>query len=156
VLKILISIGLAARTVAAFAPVLDNGFVNFDDGQYVGSNPRVQAGLTRASMARALTTTDACNWHPLTWWSLQLDRELYGPGPRGFHLTNLILHAANVLLLFLTLGRMTGTVWQSAWSRPCLPCTPFTLSPWPGWPSARMCSAPHCRRYHRWPASGPP
>src|SRR5207248_6243560 len=54
------------------------------------------------------------NWHPLTWLSLQLDYELFGLRPWGYHLSNLLLHTANTLLLFLVLRRMTGAVWRSA------------------------------------------
>jgi hypothetical protein len=83
-------------------------FVDYDDNLYVTANPHVQEGLTRAGVRWAFTTFAAANWHPLTWISLMLDWSIGGPGPRIFHLTNLILHLANVLLLFFILDRMTG------------------------------------------------
>src|SRR5207302_6943159 len=95
-------------------PALDNGFVNIDDGDYVGQNRHVQTGLTGSNVRWALTTPHASNWHPLTWWSLQLDSTLFGARPWGFHLTNFLLHTANVVLLFLVLNRMTGALWRSA------------------------------------------
>ena len=44
-----------------------------------------------------------------------LDCQLYGLNPAGHHLTNVLLHAASSVLLFLVLLRMTGDLWPSAW-----------------------------------------
>jgi tetratricopeptide (TPR) repeat protein len=112
--ELLIAGLLVAASFAVFGPACRNGFVDLDDDDYVTENRHVQAGLTGAGIRWALTTTHAANWHPLTWSSLQLDRQLFGPEPWGFHLTNLLLHASNAVLLFLALGRMTGTLWRSA------------------------------------------
>jgi tetratricopeptide (TPR) repeat protein len=114
--EICVSIALALLTLAAFWPLCTRayGFVNFDDDDYVANNPHVQAGLTRAGFTWAFTTYTALNWHPLTWLSLQLDAQLHGLDPRGFHLTNLLLHAASTVVLFLALRGMTGAVWRSA------------------------------------------
>jgi tetratricopeptide (TPR) repeat protein len=110
-----IGLALAALTLTVYSPCFRHPFVNFDDEEYVTRNPHVQAGLTAGGVRWAFTTLDCGNWHPLTWLSLQLDATLYG-GLRagGFHLTNVLLHAASTLLLFLVLGRMTGAVWRSA------------------------------------------
>jgi tetratricopeptide (TPR) repeat protein len=105
---------LGALTWLPFRQVLDADFVNYDDPQYVTDNPHVRAGLSAESARWAFTTTEACNWHPLTWLSLQLDYELFGLRPWGYHLTNVLLHIANTLLLFLVFRRMTGAVWRSA------------------------------------------
>src|SRR5258708_40055561 len=100
----LIAAFLAAGTLVAYARVGNNEFVNWDDGVYVTENARVQAGLSLQSIAWAWRATVTGNWHPLTRMSLQLDWHLFGLKPWGFHLTNLILHAANVLLLFPVLA----------------------------------------------------
>ena len=71
------------------------GFVNFDDGDYFSSNYHVRAGLTWKGVLWAFQTGYASNWHPLTWLSLMLDAQLFGIGPAGPHLINVILHAAN-------------------------------------------------------------
>src|SRR5262249_6840692 len=63
-----------------YGPALENGFVNFDDDWYVTNNPQVLGGLEPRGMLWALTSTHAANWHPLTWWSLQFDAALFGPG----------------------------------------------------------------------------
>src|SRR5438105_4733115 len=114
--ELLISLILVLATLALYGRgVLRNDFVNYDDPQYVANNPPVQAGLTWHGFLWAWTTTHMGNWHPLNWLSLQLDTQLYGwNDPRGFHATNLLLHAGSVVLLFWALRRMTGSVWPSA------------------------------------------
>jgi tetratricopeptide (TPR) repeat protein len=114
--EVCIGLLLVVLIGVAFGRVLgrDFEFVSFDDYEYVKENPQVHAGLTGTSLGWALTTSWAYNWHPLTWVSLQLDYELYGLDPRGYHLTNLLLHSANAVLLFWVLRRMTGAVWRSA------------------------------------------
>src|SRR5579885_3026895 len=108
-------VALVALTLGALGHACWNGFVNFDDDGYVVHNRHVQAGLTAPGLLWAVTTTHAANWHPLTWLSLQLDASLYGPSSAwGFHLTNLLSHAAAVVLLFLALRLMTGAAWRSA------------------------------------------
>ncbi|NIQ87873.1 MAG: hypothetical protein GWN93_01765, partial [Deltaproteobacteria bacterium] len=74
----------------------------------------VHKGLTRESFIWAFTTTDEANWHPLTWLSHMVDCQLYGLNPAGHHLTNVLLHSASTVLLFLILLGMTGSRWRSA------------------------------------------
>ena len=105
---------LIGLTVTVFWPVWRFDFINFDDPIYVSENPQVLHGLTHESATWALTTGYASNWHPLTWMSLMLDVQLFGSKPAIHHSVNLFFHAANVLLLFLVLSRMTGTFWRSA------------------------------------------
>jgi tetratricopeptide (TPR) repeat protein len=106
---------LAAAVLAVFWPALRCGFVDYDDLDYVTSNTHVQHGLNWQAVHWALTTAHAANWHPLTWVSHMLDCQLYGLQPAGHHLTSLLLHLANALLLFLLLNRLTGALWPSAW-----------------------------------------
>jgi Flp pilus assembly protein TadD len=103
-------------TLAAFSPLCSDAyeFLNLDDPLYVSRNPQVQAGLTPGGVAWAFTTYHADNWHPLTWLSLELDGQFYGLHPAGYHLTNVLLHVAAVLLLFAVLRSLTGAVWRSA------------------------------------------
>src|SRR5712671_3943877 len=98
---------------ATYFPVTRHGFVNYDDQDYITENLQVQSGLTWESAAWAFSSTWAANWHPLTWLSHMLDWQLYGPNAGGHHLSSLILHAANALLLWLILQRMTGAFWRS-------------------------------------------
>ncbi len=121
--RLALSLLLAAATVGLFLPVLGHGFVDYDDDVYVYRNPHVVRGFDGGGVEWALTSTDALNWHPLTWLSLELDSELHGlstdapPYARsapGFHATSLLLHAANTVLLFILLARLTGANGRSA------------------------------------------
>jgi Tfp pilus assembly protein PilF len=105
---------LAAAVAAVFWRALDCGFVNYDDPGYVSSNPHVQSGFTLDGVVWAFTSGDESNWHPVTWLSHMLDAQVFGMHPGGHHFTNLLLHTANVILLFLLLRRMTGKLWPSA------------------------------------------
>jgi len=108
------SLLLALATLACFWPVAFHDFVNYDDADYVGSNPHVLDGLSWAGLSWAFTTGHASNWHPLTWISHMLDVQLFGLWPGGHHLISLALHLANTLLLFAVLRRMTSAYWRSA------------------------------------------
>jgi tetratricopeptide (TPR) repeat protein len=89
----------------SYAPRCD--FVNFDDGDYVYANENVKQGLTHENLRWLTTAVVSGNWHPLTMLSLLLDRELHGDWPGGYHLSNVLLHAANVVLVFLFFVRAT-------------------------------------------------
>src|ERR1017187_4139886 len=111
--KGLICPALGLITLAIFAPALTHDFLVYDDQVYVTENAHVQAGLTWQGVAWAFRSCAASNWHPVTWLSHMLDCQLYGLRPAGHHLTNVLLHTANTLLLFLVLSRMTGAMWRS-------------------------------------------
>ncbi|HOW79011.1 MAG: tetratricopeptide repeat protein [Verrucomicrobia bacterium] len=104
---VLMGMALVAATLVAFGPILRNGFVSYDDRDYVLENAQVLAGLSWAGVKWAFTAGHAGNWHPLTWLSHQLDVQLFGRRAWGHHLTSLLLHAANAVLLFLVLRRAT-------------------------------------------------
>jgi tetratricopeptide (TPR) repeat protein len=110
----LIFILLTGCTFFAYWQVDKFDFVSFDDHQYVSKNPHVMSGFNKKNLFWAFTTFEAANWHPLTWLSHTLDCQLYGEKPAGHHLTNLMLHIANTLLLFFILRVMTGSMWKSA------------------------------------------
>jgi tetratricopeptide (TPR) repeat protein len=110
----LICLGLSLAVLAAYGPVWSAGFITYDDPVYVTANPHVQGGLSWAGLIWAFTTVHASMWHPLTWLSYLVDSQLYGMNPGGFHFTNVLLHLANSILLFLLLQRMTRAQWPSA------------------------------------------
>ena len=112
--KLIVCLLLFLATLAVFWQVKNHDFINLDDEQYVTQNPNVRAGLTFKGVAWSFTTAYADFWHPLTWLSHMLDWQLFGPWAGGHHLTSLILHAANAVLLFLALMALTGAFWQSA------------------------------------------
>ena len=109
-----VCLALIAANLIVFASVWHHDFVNYDDDQYVTTNPVVARGLTWHGVSWAFTTGYAVNWHPLTWLSHMLDVQLYGLDPGPHHLTNLLLHIASTLLLFGLLHRMTGALGRSA------------------------------------------
>ena len=111
---LLVCVFLAAVTFAVYWPVLKHDFVKYDDDKYITDNRRVRQGLSWESVAWAFTEAHFCMWHPVTTLSQMLDCELYGLSPGPHHLTSLLIHVANVVLLFLVFKRMTGTVWASA------------------------------------------
>ena len=113
-LKLAVALLLVTAVVAVFHPVLGNDFVNYDDDRYITHNRNVEAGLTRESVAWAFGSLHGANWFPLTRLSWMLDAEIFGIEAWGFHLTNLLLHAANSVLLFLAFLRLTGATWRSA------------------------------------------
>jgi hypothetical protein len=112
--RVLICVGLAALTVLVYWPVLNAEFINYDDPDYVTDNEQVTGGLSWGGIVWAFSTVHAANWHPATWLSHMLDAQLFGLNPARHHLINLMLHAANSILLFLMLERHTRARWRSA------------------------------------------
>src|ERR1044071_5938860 len=96
-----------------FGQTLRHEFVNDDDEEYIHANSRITNGLTLDGIQWAFTHVHAANWHPLTNISHMLDCQLYGLQPWGHHLTNVLLHAAAAIFLFLALRQLTGAHWPS-------------------------------------------
>jgi tetratricopeptide (TPR) repeat protein len=105
---------LAAAATIAFQQVSQCDFINYDDPSYVTENIHIRQGITIQAIRWAFTTGYAANWHPVTWMSHMLDVQLFGLKPRWHHLTNLLFHIANTLLLFFVFHRMTKAPWKSA------------------------------------------
>ena len=118
---------LAVTTLAVYSPVIAHPFINYDDRDYVTENQHVQAGLSAQTIAWAFTSTDQANWHPLTWFSHAFDCEVYGLNPHGHHLTSVLIHTANVLLLFLLLQWATGATGASAMVAALFALHPFNV-----------------------------
>jgi tetratricopeptide (TPR) repeat protein len=112
--SLVICLVLALVTLAVYWPVTSHQFIIFDDDDYITDNSHVTAGLTWPGIVWAFTTDHAANWHPLTWISHMADCQIYGVKPGGHHLTNVLFHIANTLLLFLLLKQMTAAIWRSA------------------------------------------
>jgi protein O-mannosyl-transferase len=109
-----ISLGLVAITLLVYWRVTGFEFVTYDDPDFITSNPHVQAGLTASSFKWAWHSNVARNWHPVTMLTHMLDCQLYQLKAGRHHLTNLLIHVANTLLLFYVLRLMTGAMWRSA------------------------------------------
>jgi tetratricopeptide (TPR) repeat protein len=110
----LLAAGLLATTiVAAYLPLSSAGFINYDDPEYVVDNPHVNTGLSWSNIAWAFTHRHSANWHPLTWISHMADVRMFGLHPGGHHLTSLLLHIVNTVLVLYLLALMTGAFWRS-------------------------------------------
>jgi len=133
---------LAGLILALYFQVIHHGFINLDDWQYVVENPDIRSGLSFQSLRWAFTTLHASNWHPLTWLSHMVDYEVYGLNAGGHHMTSLLFHILNTVLLFLVLARMTGAPGRSIVVAALFALHPCTWNPWPGWRKERMSSAP--------------
>lgn len=110
----MICLVLVIATVAVYWRVRGFDFVNFDDPDYISENPMIRGGLTFKSVVWAFTHYYSGNWHPATWISLMLDCQIFGLHSGGSHLVNVAFHAANTVLLFILLHRLTGALWRSA------------------------------------------
>ena len=109
--NLLVSLLLVVFTLLLYNRANQLAFTNYDDHQYVSENPHVRAGLTWATVKWSLTSIEQANWHPLTWMSHALDCQSFHLNPAGHHFTSVLLHALNVVLLFLLLAwstRRTG------------------------------------------------
>ena len=108
-----IALILVIAIMAVYIQVVTFDFISYDTATYVYENQHVKAGLTKESINWAFTATYASNWHPLTWLSHMLDVQLFGLNPGWHHLTNVIFHTFNALLLFWVFCLLTGNVWRS-------------------------------------------
>lgn len=110
---VLLCLLLAVGTIALYARVAHDTFLRYDDDHYVTDNVHVRAGLHWNTAVWAFTSFDEANWHPLTWLSHALDVQLFGLNPARHHEVNVVIHAANAILLFLLLQSLTGFTWRS-------------------------------------------
>jgi tetratricopeptide (TPR) repeat protein len=110
----LIAIALGCLTVLLFIRAVGFDFIDLDDWIYVKQNPRVLAGLSWENIGWAFSTLKGANYLPLTWLGYMSIAQLFGPGPAGFHLANVLLHATNSVLVFLLLVDLTRARWRSA------------------------------------------
>jgi protein O-mannosyl-transferase len=106
---------LVAACVVLYAPTVNYDFIDLDDRFNINENPRLKDGLTPGNVVWAMTTNFGDYWHPMMWITLMGDVEIWGGlDPRGFHLTNVILHTLASVLAFAALRCITGAFWPSA------------------------------------------
>jgi tetratricopeptide (TPR) repeat protein len=117
-IRVVASLMIVILIMAAFWPLKDCQFVNFDDDVYVYENGCIKEGLTWdciqwAFSSESIVKGSLAIWHPVTWISLMLDHGLFGLNPSGYHLINLLLHILNSILVFFIFQQMTSKPWQS-------------------------------------------
>src|SRR5271154_1438349 len=93
-----ICLALTAMTFAVFGQSAGFGFINLDDNIYVYENARVAGGLSLKGLGWVFSHAECSLYHPLTMLSLMGDYQLYGLRAGGYHVTNVLLHAASVIL----------------------------------------------------------
>jgi len=113
-LAVILALALVIIAAAAYSPVRQHAFLQFDDADYVVENGAVRAGLTWAGLKWAFSTPYAGNWHPLTWISHMADVQMFGMDAGLHHLSSLFLHLLTTLLVFRLLTRLTGAMGASA------------------------------------------
>ena len=109
-----IALALGLATALLYARVLGFEFFDMDDPEHLLQNPQVFRGLTAEGLRWAFHTTLSGNWIPLTWISQQAAFSLFGAAPAGHHALSVLLHVANVLLVFALLSVLTGRTRRSA------------------------------------------
>lgn len=109
-----ICVVLALLVIIPYAQVAKFEFLLCDDNDYITTSPTVMAGITWEGVKWAFLAPHASNWHPLTWLSHMLDCQLFGLNAGPHHVVNMLIHAANAVLLFLAVRMMTGSLWRSA------------------------------------------
>ena len=110
----LLSLILFLAALILYCSTANNAFINYDDPAYVTANTHVLQGLSWSNITWALSATFEANWFPLTWISHMADVQAFGTNPGGHHIVNVLLHATNVVLLFLILWKSTTKLLRSA------------------------------------------
>lgn len=111
-----IGLFLAVLVMAIYGQVWRFDFVNYDDPDYVYDNPVITGGVSIKGLVEVCTRGHFQLWLPLTSLTYMLGCNIYGVNAAAHHLTNVLFHLANVLLLFWALRRLTGAVWPSAFA----------------------------------------
>ncbi len=123
-------------TLLVYCVAIKYEFITYDDEFLLTTNPNVNTGISLDNIVWAFTSTNKLQWVPLTWLSHMIDFSLYGMRPYGHHLTNVILHMLNVLLLLLFFSRATNAFWRSAFVVFLFALHPLHVEP-VAWISAR-------------------
>lgn len=101
-------VSLIALVVFLYAPTINFDFVNWDDPWYVTENPLIES-WSPSNLYEIATAVVIRNYAPLTIFSYLLDHTIFGEWAGGYHLTNLLLHAVNAVLVFALISRLTGS-----------------------------------------------
>ncbi|ABW67079.1 tetratricopeptide repeat protein [Desulfosudis oleivorans] len=117
--RLLQATALVVLVLAVYQPSLHNGFI-WDDDAYVHQNLTLTSldGLKRIWLSRSATP----QYYPMVFSSFWVEYQIFGPEPMVFHLTNMMLHGINAILVWLILMRL-GLPW--AW----LAAAVFALHP---------------------------
>ena len=109
----ILSFILILGTLLLYAPTLFFQFLAYDDNEYVFENIPILSGLSADFFKWFLTANVSANWHPLTLLSHALDCQFFGMWAGGHHLTSVVFHTANALLVFILFLHMTDSAKKS-------------------------------------------
>lgn len=96
----------------AFAPAINNDFINWDDNKYVTDNPHIKEP-TAKNIKTLLTTSFVGTYQPVVNISYLIEHSLFGPKAAVYHATNILIHAANSVLVFLVFALLDGNLFVS-------------------------------------------
>lgn len=102
---VLVALAVAGLTCLVFLPALGGGFLPWDDESNLVAN-RAWRGLGPSQLGWMLTSFHKGHWIPVTWLSFAFDHVIWGMDPRGYHLTNVLIHGANAGLVCLLVMRL--------------------------------------------------
>jgi hypothetical protein len=111
--KYYLAVLLSLATFLVYLPTLRNGFVWWDDNDYIFENPHIRS-FDVPFLKWAFFNFYAANWHPLTWLSHATDYAIWGLNPLGHHLMNVILHALNTFLVVITIIKLVESSKKTA------------------------------------------
>ena len=103
--RAVVPVALVLAVFAAFLPTLGGDFVAWDDDLNFTENPHYR-GLSPAHLRWMLTTLHGGHYQPLSWITLGLDYVVWGMNPVGYHLTNLLIHAATAILCYYVIAAL--------------------------------------------------
>src|SRR5690606_18412340 len=103
-----IGVGLLLMVMAVYWPTLQFDFVNWDDPWYVVRNPLLRSWHP-SNLADVATQSVARNYAPATILSFLVDYSLWELNPGGYHLTNLLLHGVNAVLVYVLIRQLSGS-----------------------------------------------
>ena len=95
---------IAIATFIAYFPALKGTFTNWDDMVYVGGNPYIKS-LSARNLVAMFSENFMGNYHPLAMLSLAIDYQINKFDPVVFHLTNILIHIINSMLVLLVLKK---------------------------------------------------
>jgi len=104
-IKYYLAATVALATFAVYLSALHNGFVDWDDGWYVFENPHIRV-FNKSFFKWAFFESQNILWHPLTWISHAVDYALWGLDPVGHHLSSVLFHGLNTMLVVLLVMRL--------------------------------------------------
>jgi protein O-mannosyl-transferase len=106
------ALAIFAITMLVYAKALSHDFINLDDPRLIRHNPAIES-IAPGSVIAMFMPRRGTTYQPMRVLSYAIDRAIFGEGPFGYHLCNVLLHASAAALLFLTLLALTIPRWPA-------------------------------------------